>query len=107
MDPDRSIRWTLSWRSLMNAKLLLKYALVPAMMLSLPIMAHAGSRPDAWITMKAKTALYLAGDIKGTAINVDTINGLVTLHGTVKDKQEKARAAEEVRKIEGVSDVRN
>ena len=91
----------------MHMKLLFTYTLLPAMMLSLPIMAHAGSHPDAWITMKAKTALYLADDIKGTAINVDTINGLVTLHGTVKDKQEKARAAEEVRKIEGVSDVRN
>jgi osmotically-inducible protein OsmY len=91
----------------MHGKLWLKHALLPAMMLCLPIAAHAGSRPDAWITMKAKTALYLAGDIKGTAINVDTINGLVTLHGTVKDDQEKARAAEEVRKIEGVSDVRN
>jgi hyperosmotically inducible protein len=57
--------------------------------------------------MKAKTALYLAEDVKGTAINVDTINGRVTLHGTVYDAKEKARAAEEVNKIEGVSDVRN
>ena len=84
-----------------------RYALLTAAMLSLPIAAYAQSRSDAWITMKAKTALYLAEDVKGTAINVDTINGRVTLHGTVRDAKEKARAAEEARKIEGVSDVRN
>ncbi len=91
----------------MHKKLWLKYGLLAAMVLSLPIAAYAHSKSDAWITMKAKTALYLANDIKGTAINVDTINGRVTLHGTVKDDQQKARAAEEVSKIEGVSNVRN
>ncbi len=91
----------------MNKKSWPKYALLAAVALSLPIAAYANSRPDAWITMKAKTALYLAGDVKGTAINVDTINGRVTLNGTVSDEKEKARAAEEVNKIEGVSDVRN
>jgi len=85
----------------------LRTALLVAVGLSFPITAQAGSRPDAWITMKAKTALYLAGDVEGTRINVDTINGRVTLHGTVRDEKEKARAAEEVSKIEGVSDVRN
>ena len=85
----------------------LKDALLAALVLSFPIAAYASSRSDAWITMKAKTALYLAEDVKGTAINVDTINGRVTLHGTVHDEKEKARAAEEVNKIEGVSDVRN
>jgi len=91
----------------MHKKHWLKNALLAAVALSLPIAAYAHSRSDAWITMKAKTALYLAEDVKGTAINVDTINGRVTLHGTVHDEKEKARAAEEVKKIEGVSDVRN
>jgi hyperosmotically inducible protein len=91
----------------MRTKLWLQYALLGAVVLSLPIAAYATTRSDAWITMKAKTALYLAGDVKGTAINVDTINGRVTLNGTVHDEKEKARAAEEVNKIEGVSDVRN
>jgi len=91
----------------MRTKLWLQYALLAAVGLSLPIAAYAHARSDAWITMKAKTALYLADDVKGTAINVDTINGRVTLHGTVHDEKEKARAVEEVKKIEGVSDVRN
>jgi hyperosmotically inducible protein len=85
----------------------LKHALFAAVILSLPIAVHAGSRPDAWITMKAKTALYLAKDVTGTAINVDTINGHVTLHGTVRDAKEKPRAVEVVNAIEGVSDVRD
>ena len=91
----------------MHTKLWLKHALLAAVVLSLPIAAYANSRPDAWITMKAKTALYLAQDVKGTAIHVDTINGRVTLYGTVHDAKEKTRAAEEVKKIEGVRDVRN
>ena len=91
----------------MHKKLWLKFVLLTAVALSLPIAAYAKSRSDAWITMKAKTALYLAEDVKGTGINVDTINGRVTLHGTVTGEKEKARAAEEVNKIEGVSDVRN
>lgn len=85
----------------------LKGALLAALVLSLPASAYAGTRPDSWITMKAKTALYLADDVKGTAINVDTINGRVTLHGTVSNDKEKARAGELVNKIDGVSDVRN
>jgi len=91
----------------MHKKLWFKYALLTAAVLSMPIAAYASSRPDAWITMKAKTALYVADDVRGTAINVDTINGLVTLHGKVHSDTEKTRAVEVVRKIEGVVDVRN
>lgn len=88
-------------------KVCLKYALVSTVFLSFAIAARAESRPDAWITMKAKTALYSAENVRGTAINVDTINGRVTLHGKVRNAQEKARAEEEVRKVVGVVDVRN
>ncbi|HEY3174445.1 MAG TPA: BON domain-containing protein [Candidatus Polarisedimenticolia bacterium] len=91
----------------MHQKLWIKYPLLAAAILSISIAAFAHSRSDAWITMKAKTVLYLADDVKGTDINVDTINGRVTLYGSVHDEKEKARAAEEVKKIEGVSDVRN
>ena len=91
----------------MRKKLWFKYVLVAAAALSLPIAAYARSRPDAWITMKAKTALYVAEDVSGTAINVDTINGLVTLHGKVHSDTEKMRAVEVVRKIDGVVDVRD
>jgi hyperosmotically inducible protein len=85
----------------------LKIAIITVALLSLPITAYAMSPSDASITLKAKTALYLATDVKGTAINVDTINGRLTLHGTVNDAKEKTRATELVSKIEGVIDVRN
>lgn len=90
-----------------NTSRFLKYGLVATAFLSLTIAATAESRPDAWITMKAKTALYAASDISGTAVNVDTINGRVTLHGKVTTAQEKTRAGDEVAKIVGVTDVRN
>ena len=85
----------------------LKHVLLAAVVLFSPFAAYANVRSDAWITMKAKTALYLASDVKGTSISVDTINGRVTLHGTVADEKQKTRANEEVKQIEGVGDVRN
>jgi len=85
----------------------IKYALLAALALSLPIAADAASRPDSWITMKAKTALYLSNDVQGTSVNVDTINGRVSLFGKVRSEKEKANAAAEVRKIEGVVEVKN
>jgi hyperosmotically inducible protein len=86
---------------------LLSYTLLAALALSLPMTAQAAFRPDSWITMKAKTALYLADDVQGSAINVDTINGRVSLFGKVRSEKEKAKATDEVRKVEGVVDVRN
>lgn len=80
--------------------------LIVALALSLPLTTFA-ARPDAWITMKAKSALYLAPDVHGLDINVDTINGRVSLYGTVGNETEKRRAEDEVRKIEGVTDVNN
>jgi len=85
----------------------IKYALLAAVALSLPVAVHAASRPDSWITLKAKTALLLADDIPATHINVDTINGRVSLFGKVHSEAQKSKAAAEVRMIEGVVDVKN
>ena len=65
------------------------------------------SRPDPWITMKTKIALYTAENVSGTNINVDTVNGRVTLHGKVETAAESARATEVAKQIEGVVQVRN
>ena len=62
---------------------------------------------DAWITAKTKIALLTSKDVHASNVNVDTVNGVVTLHGTVESADEKARAAEEARKIDGVKEVRN
>jgi osmotically-inducible protein OsmY len=63
--------------------------------------------PDAWITAKTKLALLTADNVSGTSINVDTVDGRVTLHGTVRTAEEKAKAEMEARKIDGVKEVRN
>jgi osmotically-inducible protein OsmY len=63
--------------------------------------------PDAWITAKAKMALLTTEGVSGTAINVDTVDGNVTLHGKVASAAEKAKAEAEAKKIDGVRQVRN
>jgi hyperosmotically inducible protein len=63
--------------------------------------------PDAWITTKTKLALLTAEDLSGTAINVDTVNSRVTLHGKVRSAAEKETAEAVAKKIEGVKGVRN
>jgi hyperosmotically inducible protein len=67
----------------------------------------AADSPDGWITTKAKIALLTAHDVSVTAVNVDTVNGAVTLHGKVKTEGEKERAAAAVRTVDGVKSVRN
>ncbi len=62
---------------------------------------------DALITLKAKVAVLTAVGIPGTSINVDTVHGQVTLHGTVVSQEDKERAEKAVSAIEGVKEVRN
>ncbi len=63
--------------------------------------------PDAWITTKAKMSLLTTEGVSATSINVDTVNGLVTLHGKVASDAEKQKAEQVARGIEGVTNVRN
>ena len=69
--------------------------------------ARIGGSARRWITTKAKLALLTTSDVSSNDINVDTIDGHVTLHGTVSSEQEKMRAEQAVRGIDGVKDVRN
>jgi hyperosmotically inducible periplasmic protein len=63
--------------------------------------------PDAWITTKVKMALLTADDVPVTVINVDTVDGRVTLHGVVATDAEKANAETAARSIDGVRTVQN
>jgi hyperosmotically inducible protein len=63
--------------------------------------------PDAWVTTKAKLALMTADGVSSTDVNVDTVDGHVTLHGTVASDAEKKAAEQVVRKIDGVKELRN
>ncbi len=64
-------------------------------------------RPDPWITLKTKIALLTTDNLDAHTINVDAINGRVTLHGKVDTGAEKALAAQVAGNIEGTKDVRN
>jgi len=67
----------------------------------------AADANDVWLTTKAKIALLTADGVSVLDVNVDTVNGSVTLHGKVKTEAEKAKAATAVRGVEGVKSVNN
>jgi osmotically-inducible protein OsmY len=69
--------------------------------------AGAAQQPDAWITTKVKMALLTDRGLESVRVNVDTIDGLVTLHGRVDSDAEKAKVAQVARSIDGVREVRN
>jgi hyperosmotically inducible protein len=66
-----------------------------------------GYRPDPWITLKTKIALLTDIDVTGQRVNVDTVNGHVTLHGEVGSTKERSRAEEVAKRVEGTIEVRN
>lgn len=72
----------------------------------LAVAAWAGPQ-DAWITTKAKIALLTTDGVSVTGVNVDTVDGNVTLHGKVRFEAEKAKAAAVVQNLDGVKSVRN
>jgi hyperosmotically inducible protein len=69
--------------------------------------AVADQPKDAYITSKVKIELLTAGELNPLKINVDTLDGIVTLHGQVESAALKQKAAEEARTVKGVVDVRN
>lgn len=75
-----------------------------ALLLGAP--AFADQPEDAFITTKVKMELLKDGS-EPLHINVDTLDGIVTLHGKVESAAAKATAAEEARTVKGVKEVRN
>jgi osmotically-inducible protein OsmY len=60
---------------------------------------------DTAITAKVKTALLADPDVKGTAINVETVNGEVQLSGFVDSQAQSSRAKDIASRVDGVSKV--
>ncbi|HSN20266.1 MAG TPA: BON domain-containing protein, partial [Usitatibacter sp.] len=54
---------------------------------------------DAAITAKVKTAMAADATVKAANIDVDTLRGVVSLNGTVKDQTERQRAVEIARNV--------
>src|SRR5437667_12867481 len=60
---------------------------------------------DAEITAKIKADLYKDKLVKGTEVNVTTMQGVVQLSGFVDSQAAKDRAGELARNVKGVVDV--
>ena len=60
---------------------------------------------DAWITTKVKSALLYSNAVDGTAIDVETREGVVTLTGRVWDEHARDQAVFITEGIIGVRDV--
>lgn len=58
-------------------------------------------------TARVKTALLNDQQVDATTIGVSTVDGVVTLSGTVKTPAEAARAIELTRQTSGVKDVKS
>jgi hyperosmotically inducible protein len=81
--------------------------LIAVLGFAMPSSAGAADPPaDTWLTTRAKVALLTTPGISSSAVHVDTIDGVVTLHGKVQTAAQKARAAA-VAKVAGVRKVRN
>ena len=66
-----------------------------------------GATKDSWISSKTKIALYGDDRVAGSAVNVDTKNGVVTLRGKVGSADEKKAAEEIAKTVDGVASVKN
>ena len=62
---------------------------------------------DAWITTKAKIALLTMDGFSVSGANIDTTHGNVTMHGKVATTEDRTRAEQTVRKLDGVKNVKN
>ena len=73
---------------------------------SAPLVADAGVSDD---EIYDKVRLKLAGDrdVRGTAIQVEVKDGIVTLRGEVFNEKAKKRAAKLANKVKGVKKVVN
>ena len=62
---------------------------------------------DMWLWVKTKSSLATTDDLRDSTINVDVVNDVVTLKGTVGSAAEKASAEKVAKAIEGVKSVKN
>lgn len=62
---------------------------------------------DSWLWFKTRAALLGTTGIRESTINVDVVNDVVTLRGTVETAAEKTKAEQVAKGIEGVKSVKN
>ena len=62
---------------------------------------------DSWLWFKTRTALLTTNDLRESTINVDVVNDVVTLKGTVETAAQKTKAEQVAKDIDGVKSVKN
>ena len=62
---------------------------------------------DSWLWFKTRAAFATTSDLRESTINVDVVNDVVTLKGTVASAAEKTKAETVAKGIEGVTSVKN
>ena len=62
---------------------------------------------DSWITTKTKIALLTTDGFSVNGVNVDTINGDVTMHGKVTTAEDRTKAEHGPQGVAGVKSVKN
>jgi hyperosmotically inducible protein len=62
---------------------------------------------DMWLWVKTRAELLGTSDLRESTINVDVVNSVVTLKGTVADAAQKTKAEQVAKAIDGVKSVKN
>ena len=62
---------------------------------------------DSWLWFKTRAALLTTSDLRESTVNVDVVNDVVTLKGTVGTAAEKTKAEQVAKGIDGVKSVKN
>ena len=91
-------------------KMALTVALVGTIVVAGAIVARADVKADvndSWITTKAKIVLLTTDGFSVNGVNVDTLNGNVTMHGKVATAADRTKAEQTVRDVKGVKTVKN
>ncbi len=62
---------------------------------------------DMWLWVKTRASLMGTDDLRESTINVDVVNDVVTLKGTVETAAQKTKAEQVAKDIDGVKSVKN
>jgi hypothetical protein len=62
---------------------------------------------DSWLWFKTRAALMTTSDLRESTVNVDVVNDVVTLKGTVETAAQKTKAEQVAKDIDGVKSVKN
>ena len=62
---------------------------------------------DSWLWFKTRTALLTTADLRESTINVDAVNDVITLKGSVASAAQKTKAEQVAKDIDGVKSVKN